>query len=165
MNDEREDREAIEAYREKHGEGPFLAADAVVTSADGRILMVRRSAPPQKGRLALPGGFLGRVETLLACALRELAEETGLRLEGDDALPHSRLLRDAPGRDPRARIVSAVFHFPLSRQSAEMKVRGGDDAASASWVTLDNTLTADEFYADHHAILDTLGLLPVHQHR
>ena len=34
----------------KYGEGPFLAADAVVKSADDCILLNRRGEAPQKGR-------------------------------------------------------------------------------------------------------------------
>jgi bifunctional NMN adenylyltransferase/nudix hydrolase len=159
MNEE--DRRAIEEYRSRHGEGPFLATDAVVSSADGLVLLVRRSKPPQKGRLAFPGGFLKRDETLFDGALRELAEETGLDLRGGpQAKPRGWLLRDAPDRDPRARIVSAAFHFALPKKASAYPVKGADDAAEASWMKLDSSLKPQDFYADHFAILRDFGLLP-----
>lgn len=159
MNEE--DRRAVAEYRSGHGEGPFLAADAVVTSADGLVLLVRRSKPPQKGRLAFPGGFLDRDETLFDCALRELAEETGLDLHASpEAEPRAKLLRDAPDRDPRARIVSVAFHFVLSGTASARPVKGGDDAAEALWIRVDPSMQPRDFYADHFAILGDLGLLP-----
>lgn len=164
MNEE--DRRAIEEYRNRHGQGPFLATDAVMTSADGFVLLVRRSKPPQKGRLAFPGGFLERDETLLDSALRELAEETGLELRGGpEAEPQGRLLRDAPDRDPRARIVSAAFHFALPKEASAYPVKGADDAADASWIRLDPSMQPRDFYADHFAILGDFGLLPGASHQ
>jgi 8-oxo-dGTP pyrophosphatase MutT (NUDIX family) len=49
---------------------------------EGRVLLIRHSYG--SGNWMLPGGGLGRHEDPLDAALRELAEETGLRL----ALPH-----------------------------------------------------------------------------
>lgn len=165
MSEGEEDRRAVEEYRRQYGGGPFLAVDAVVTSNDGYVLLVRRSGPPQKGRLALPGGFLGTDETLLAAALRELEEETGLRLSSGQARPAERLLRDAPGRDPRARIVSVAFHFPLTQDAADLPVKGADDAADASWMKLDASMGPDDFYADHYGILQEFGLFADANHQ
>ena len=49
----------------------------VVRRPDGRILVGRRVAEPGRP-LAIPGGKLEGDETIEACGLRELAEETGL---------------------------------------------------------------------------------------
>ncbi len=157
-----EDRLAIAAYREKYGTGPFLAADAVVVSADGLVLLVRRSAPPQKGRLALPGGFVEADETFLQAAVRELDEETGVcvdlpGLEGNASAVPS-LLRDAPDRDPRARIVSVAFLFRLDRPAAALTPKAGDDAAEAGWYRPDADLSSAECFADHYDILRGFGL-------
>lgn len=57
---------------------PKVAAGAVVVR-DGRLLLVCRAHPPGAGRWSLPGGRVRAGEPLAAAAVRELAEETGLR--------------------------------------------------------------------------------------
>lgn len=156
----KEDREAIAAYRAKRGQGPFIAADAVVVSRDGRVLLIRRKKPPQRDRLAFPGGFVNKDETFLHAALRELAEETGLALSGSEAVPAAQSLRDGPNRDPRARIVSVAFLFRLHWDADAVAVEAADDAGDAAWTTLDGSFSRDDFFADHHAALHALGLLP-----
>lgn len=156
-----EDREAVEAYRRSRGSGPFLAADAVVVSSDGAVLLVRRARPPGRGLLALPGGFVVADETFLQAALRELVEETGLDVTlgaGGTAEPDATVVRDQPDRDPRARIVSVAHLFRLGRAAGDVPVRGGGDAAEASWVPLDALRGPDAFFADHHGILAAFGL-------
>lgn len=54
------------------------AASAIVTDADGRILLHRRR---DNEMWALPGGVMELGESLGACAVREVREETGLEVE------------------------------------------------------------------------------------
>jgi 8-oxo-dGTP diphosphatase len=58
-----------------------VGVGVVVRSVDGRVLVGRRAA--ERGRLlAIPGGKLDPGESVEACALRELGEETGLVASG-----------------------------------------------------------------------------------
>ena len=47
------------------------------------LLVIRRSIPPKEGQLALPGGFISYGESWQTGAVREVWEETGLKLEAD----------------------------------------------------------------------------------
>lgn len=55
-------------------------AGALVTDAEGKLLLTRRAVEPFKGRWDLPGGYLEDGEHPEAGALRELREETGLNV-------------------------------------------------------------------------------------
>ena len=59
---------------------PQLAVSAAIFR-DGRILLVRRARSPAKGIYSLPGGRGEFGESLHAALLREVDEETGLRIE------------------------------------------------------------------------------------
>ncbi len=47
---------------------------------DGGLLVIRRAIPPAVGQLALPGGYVDINETWQQAAVRELEEETGVRI-------------------------------------------------------------------------------------
>ena len=64
---------------------PIAAAIAVVVRG-GRLLLVRRSHKPDAGRWGFPGGKIEPGETVIAAALRELAEETGVAAEAGEVL-------------------------------------------------------------------------------
>ncbi|MBQ8046886.1 MAG: NUDIX domain-containing protein [Prevotella sp.] len=59
---------------------------ALITDADGRLLVARRAKEPAKGTLDLPGGFADPSETAEEGVRREVKEETGLRIEQADYL-------------------------------------------------------------------------------
>src|SRR5262249_40286333 len=107
-----------------------LTADIVVftfTDAVLKVLLVRRKKPPHQGRMALPGGFVSEKEPLEKAALRELKEETGLRLVAAEQLGSF----GDPRRDPRGRIVS-VAHLALV--AAAPAPRAGSNASQAAWL-------------------------------
>jgi 8-oxo-dGTP diphosphatase len=54
-----------------------VGVGVVVRSAEGRVLVGRRVAEPGR-MLAIPGGKLETGESVEACGVRELREETGL---------------------------------------------------------------------------------------
>src|SRR5205814_6698807 len=83
---------------------------------------------PFKGKYALPGGFVEYGETTETAARRELQEETGLKV-GQLMLVG---VYSDPKRDPRGHTISVAYVAVATRNA---KVRGGDDAASAQFVT------------------------------
>ena len=132
----------------------FVTVDAVVVHS-GHALVVRRGAEPGKGLWALPGGFVDQNETLLDAALRELREETRLKLpapvlKGSLKAQH---VFDHPQRSQRGRTITHAFHFEFA--SGDLPpVRGADDADKARWIPLAQTFELeDQFYDDHYHIL------------
>ena len=61
---------------------PAVTADCIVITRESepKVLLIRRGGEPFKGGWAFPGGFMNMDETTEQCAIRELEEETGLRV-------------------------------------------------------------------------------------
>lgn len=53
----------------------------VVVERDGKVLLVKRNVPPEKGKWGLPAGFMEWDESPEEAARRECLEETGLEVE------------------------------------------------------------------------------------
>ena len=124
---------------------PAVTADCVIFGFDGvgiKVLLIQRGIESFKGKWALPGGFMNMNETVEECAKRELKEETGLTNASVEQF-HS--FSDV-NRDPRERVVT-VAHYALVRLA---DVKGGDDAASARWFSM-NEIPSLAF--DHDRIL------------
>ncbi|GAA5513598.1 bifunctional NMN adenylyltransferase/Nudix hydrolase [Deinococcus carri] len=148
----------LREYRAAWAQAPFppvfVTADAVVTRS-GHVLVVRRAGLPGRGRLAMPGGFLQPDETLLECAVRRAAEETGLSeaVHLRDRV-RAEAVFDYPDRSQRGRTVTHAFHFDLGIGQLPV-LRAAADAAEALWMPLSEALAQPElFFEDHHAIIE-----------
>jgi 8-oxo-dGTP diphosphatase len=64
----------------EHWRNAKPCANAVVSRADGRILLTRRAYAPWRDRWCAPGGFCGHDERPGDAAVRETLEETGLSI-------------------------------------------------------------------------------------
>jgi bifunctional NMN adenylyltransferase/nudix hydrolase len=150
--------EFIQTYKQAWAAAPypptFVTVDAVVVQS-GHVLVVRRKAKPGQGTIALPGGFLQQEETLMDGMLRELREETGLKvprpvLQGSIVGSH---VFDNPERSLRGRTITHAFFIQLKAGKLP-PVRGGDDADKAWWMSLaDLSSLEDRFFEDHFQIV------------
>lgn len=81
-------RQSCTACGEPYYHGAKPCAAVLVLDAEGRVLLGRRGIEPERGCWDLPGGFCEADETPEDCAMRELLEETGCRIELASFLAH-----------------------------------------------------------------------------
>src|SRR5699024_6054420 len=62
----------------------IATAVAVIIEKDNHLLFTKRSVPPNKGMLDLPGGFTDPEETAEETCVRELKEELNLNFKSED---------------------------------------------------------------------------------
>ena len=65
--------------KREYPEVPRVGVGAIVIK-DGKVLLVKRAAPPNKNMWAIPGGMLELGETIQEGAEREIFEETNIRI-------------------------------------------------------------------------------------
>ena len=131
---------------------PAVTADCVVITkeAEPQVLLIQRGIDPYKGCWAFPGGFMNMDETTEQCAIRELEEETGLKISN----LHQIGAYSKVDRDPRGRTITVAY---LAIVDSPLDVKGQDDAANAAWFPI-NALPTLAF--DHADIMaDAIKLL------
>jgi ADP-ribose pyrophosphatase YjhB (NUDIX family) len=57
---------------------PKIAVGTIITTASGKIVLVKRAIEPGYGKWVFPGGYVDRGEEVTLAALREAREEAGL---------------------------------------------------------------------------------------
>jgi 8-oxo-dGTP diphosphatase len=111
---------------------PAVTTDCVVMTKENtpQVLLIERGLDPYKGCWAFPGGFMNMDETTEQCAIRELEEETGMKVtELQQIGAYSKV-----DRDPRGRTITVAYLIVVD---APVAVIGQDDAAKAQWFPID----------------------------
>ena len=105
-----------------------MTADCIIITkeADAKVLLIQRGDEPDKGCWAFPGGFMNMDETTEQCAIRELEEETELKVKD----VHQIGAYSKVDRDPRGRTITVAY---LAIIDKPISVVGQDDAAKAEW--------------------------------
>jgi len=153
----RAEHEFIEDYKRQWQAAPyppvFVTVDAVVIQS-GHILLVKRRARPGKGLAALAGGFIRQHERLQDACIRELREETKLKIP--EAVLRGCIKRqhtfDDPHRSSRGRTITHAFLIELPVSENLPKVKGGDDAEKAFWLPLAD-MNPEKMFEDHYFII------------
>lgn len=123
----------LQAHDKSLRPGSGEGAHCLVLAGQGeqmKLLTIHRKYPPFALMCALPGGHVEQNETPLMAALRELREETGLRLSAQAAIPLSprKKMGDLEGK-------AQIHPFLFCLEKAQ-ELRAGDDALDAQWTLL-----------------------------
>ncbi len=127
---------------------PMVTVDCVVIKQEktdaNSILLIKRKHYPYKGKWALPGGFVNIDEDLEDAAIRELEEETGIKVNKMKQL----FTVGTPNRDPRGRTITVVYFTFVDKATRTI---ASDDADDASWFLLDQI--PQDLAFDHNMII------------
>ena len=99
---------------------------AIITDSGGRLLLIKRGHEPQAGRWSLPGGRIEPGESDQQALVREVREETGLRVTP------GRLAGTVERPWPGGRVL--VIRDYLAAVTGG-NLAAGDDADDARWVS------------------------------
>lgn len=151
----------VENYRRQWAGAPyavqFVTADTVVIQS-GHILLVQRNAQPGEGQWALPGGFVNTTEFIVDAAIRELVEETRIKVP-EKVLRGSikaKEVFDDPDRSLRGRTITHAFMIQLN-DGPLPAIKGSDDARKAKWFTLSEfSKMENRMFEDHFTIANIL---------
>ena len=162
-NQLRSELQFVRDYKKQWEVSPYPVKHATVDSVveqSGHILLVKRRSEPGKGLWALPGGHLNEYEKQLDGAIRELREETKIKVP--EAVLRGSIRDhetfDDPYRSTLGRVITKAYHFKLPDDVTLPKVKGADDAIRAKWIPI-SELREDQMFDDHyHVVSFFLGL-------
>ena len=134
-----------------------IGVGAVILDGDGRILLVKHV--PRKGdfwggQWMVPGGGLELGETLEEGVIRELEEETNLKVE---VLSHVSTLDRIVREGDEVKIHVVYVDFLVRPVNGEL--RPSSDVGAARWFSRDEIETHwDEIHVDTRRLLEKIGL-------
>lgn len=145
-------------------EKPSVTVDLIglrfnTTTNHLQVLMVKRIANPERGKWALPGGFIKPNETTYDAVKREVKEETNIDIDEDrvQLLP----LVSTPNRDPRMWVMTNP-NIILFTPDDQLTLQAGDDAQEAKFFDVTTNyfgqpviegLNTDKIAFDHCAMI------------
>ncbi|WP_444942983.1 NUDIX hydrolase [Microbulbifer sp. ZKSA006] len=122
----------IARYEKRNFDAPLVTVDAVLFTyhqSTLKVLMVKRSAHPEKGKWALPGGFVSEAEdsSLEATVIRKLQEKTAV------IPPYIEQLYTfgGPSRDRRGWSVTVAYTALIAHQRCASAI---DSVADVDWL-------------------------------
>lgn len=125
---------------------PVPTAGVAVVTRDDRLLLVERGVGATAGQWMVPGGHVEVEEEPDRAAARELAEETGLRIDPTDLV----LLRASAGEPvPGKHVISLEYVAPESAASGSL--RADSDARDARFWTPREFEDSGEVLRENHA--------------
>lgn len=150
------EHEFIKSYKKSWEAAPypptFVTCDAVIVQS-GHILLVKRKAAPGKGLWALPGGFVDQDERIEDAMIRELREETKIKVPAPvlRGSIKAKEVFDHPGRSLRGRTITQAFYIELEAGKLPA-VKGSNETAEAKWIPLSH-IREEEMFEDHISII------------
>jgi len=127
-----------------------IAVDAIVFGYQRNelfVLLIKQKYGDLQGQWALPGGFVKDEERLKDAVIRELKEETGVKVT---TLEQLYTFGDDIERDPRFRVISVAYFGTVNPK--QLAIKAGTDAKEAQWFNINDM---PKLAFDHKLIIRT----------
>ncbi len=137
---------------------PIVGVGALII-CNGKILLEKRKNDPGRGKWSIPGGLVELGETVEQTVIREVKEETGLKVEKPELID----VVDNITRDSNGEI---KYHFVIIDYFVKLKggtLRARSDAEELRWIAFDEvekydlTKTFREFFQRNRQKLEKLN--------
>lgn len=113
---------------------------------DGKVLLIRRGNEPEKGLMALPGGYVDWDETVEEAMVREIEEETGIKTQIDYVLG----IYSDPGREKNDKQNIAIS-FKLSVLDDTTVTLQPEEVFEIGWY--DPNILPNDMAFDHRTVI------------
>lgn len=136
----------------------FVTVDSLVVKS-GHILLVNRKCNPGLGLWALPGGHLDQEETILKSAIRELKEETKIKIDKPVLERNVKEVKvfDHPKRSERGRTITHAHLIDLGEFGPLPEIKAASDAKLVRWFPIAELNTIEnKMFEDHFDIITNL---------
>jgi 8-oxo-dGTP diphosphatase len=137
---------------------PLVGVGAVII-CNGKILLEKRKGEPGRGKWTVPGGLVELGETVERTLMREVEEETSLKVKKPELIDVvSNVIVDGNSK--------IKYHFVIVDYFVKLEggtLKAGDDAAELIWVTFDDVESYDltksfrEFFRRNRQRLEKLN--------
>lgn len=138
----------LESYNVDEFERPSITNDVIIFTTDNfaeenlrkvpqkgmQVLLIKRDDYPEKGKWAIPGGFVNFNESLEEGAIRKLKEETGI----DNVYIEQLYTFGEVNRDPRTRVISIGNIALIAKES--INVNKTSDLKENKWFWIKKNL-------------------------
>ena len=136
---------------------PTFVTVAAVVVQSGHVLLIERKTRPGLGLTALPGGFVREDESLEDGVIRELREDT--RIKVPEAVLRGSIrstdVFDYPKRSARGRTIAHAHLIQLRDSTSLPQVRGSEQRPVAFWLPF-HQLDPQRMFEDHYHIIRAL---------
>jgi 8-oxo-dGTP diphosphatase len=133
--------------RREYPAAPIAGVGAVVLQDGGReVLIVRRAREPLAGTWSLPGGAIELGETAAEACIREVLEETGIKIGVRESIETvDIILRDDAGAVQYHYLIVDMLCEIVGSDVSDGIPTAGEDASEAVWARTSDVLEQGRF--------------------